>query len=144
MNTSCQILPGVKAIYSLDGAKLLPNVALRGICGMDCPILTDLMPLEIFGEPECSCSTSKTNGQNSDTVTLKFLTHFIVPFAERTAFVVTDVEGRSYLIGSKEPPYPQVNFTRRFGSPDGDAAGYLYEITHIALKSLIPCSITVE
>jgi hypothetical protein len=143
MNTSSQILPGISAIYHLDCRNLIENIALRGICEMPVPVLTALNEVEIFDEAECSCKTQRDGASHQDTVSLKFLSNVLLPIHQALGFVVIDVNGKSYLIGAKEPPYPVVEVENRCGLPDGDGAGFYYEVKHIAIKSLIQCTISV-
>lgn len=140
MRTSTQILPGIKAIGWLDCRALPKRVDLSAICGMPVAILTDIHPIPFFDEPTCECKTKKDGGGYEDTATLKFLTNEI-PRNPCLGFVVTDVNGNSYLIGSLEAPHPTVEPTRQTGIPSGDAAGYEYEIKHVSIRSMVPCVI---
>ncbi len=141
MKTSTQILPGVKAIGWVDCRHLPKRVDLAGICGMPVAILTTIHPVEFFDEPQCECQTKKDGAGYEDTATLKFLTGAELPRSTNLGFVVTDVNDKSYLIGSKERPVPIPEKTHRLGLPDGDAAGFLYEVKHISIKSMVPCLI---
>jgi hypothetical protein len=108
---------------------------------MTVPILTDIHPIEFFGEPQCECKTKKDGAGYEDTATLKFLTSQELPQAVCTGFVVTDVNDRSWLIGSLESPHPTIECEHKTGIPSGDAAGYVYEIKHVSIKSMVPCVI---
>ena len=141
MRTSIQILPGIKAIGWVDCRRLPANVALSAICGMQVVILTDIHPIAFFDEPTCECKTKKDGGGYEDTATLKFLTDKKLPSGPTLGLVVTDVNGKSYLIGSLEAPHPTIECGRKTGIPSGDAAGYEYEIRHVAIKSMVPCVI---
>lgn len=141
MKTSTQILPGIKAIGWLDCRHLPRRVDLSGICGMPVPIFTDIHPIPFFDEPTCECKTKKDGGGYEDTATLKFLTDRKLPYGAVLGFVVTDVNDKSFLIGSLEAPRPIVECEQRTGIPSGDAAGYSYEIKHVSIKSMVPCVI---
>ncbi len=141
MRTTTQILPGVKAIGWVDCRHLPRRVDLLGICLVSVPILTDIHPIPFFGEPECRCQRKKSTAGYEDTATLKFLTSAELPLGISLGFVVTDVNDQSFLIGSREAPQPSIECEHRTGSPNGDAAGYHYEVKHVAIKSLIPCDI---
>ncbi|MDE6461256.1 MAG: hypothetical protein K2L32_00585 [Muribaculaceae bacterium] len=141
MKTSTQILPGIKAIGWLDCRHLPRRVDLSGICGMPVPIFTDIHPIPFFDEPTCECKTKKDGGGYEDTATLKFLTSSELPRSAFLGFVVTDVNDNSFLLGSLEYPVPVPECSRSLGLPDGDAAGFLYEIKHVAIKSMVPCMI---
>lgn len=141
MRTSTQILPGIKAIGWVDCRHLPRRVDLSAICGMTVAVLTDIHPIEFFGEPQCECKTKKDGAGYEDTATLQFLTSQKLPRSASLGFVVTDVNGKSYLIGSLEAPQPQVECSQQTGIPSGDAAGYEYEIKHVSIKSMVPCVI---
>lgn len=141
MKTSIQILPGIKYIGWLDGQHLPKRVDLAAICRMPIAILTDIYTIDFFDEPQCECKTTKEGGSYTDTASLKFSCGEQLPHLSAIAFVVTDVNDKSYLIGSREAPHPIVEVTQLSGIPSNDAAGYHYEIKHVALKSLVPCII---
>lgn len=141
MRTTTQILPGIKAIGWVDCRHLPRRVDLSAICGMTVAVLTDVHPIPFFDEPTCECKTKKDGAGYEDTATLKFLTSQKLPRSASLGFVVTDVNGQSYLIGSLEAPQPQVECNQHTGIPSGDAAGYEYEIKHVSIKSMVPCVI---
>lgn len=139
MKTSIQILPGIKAIGMIDCRRLPKHVALTAICGGAVAIFTDLENVEFFDDPKCECKTTKENGGYKDTVSLKFLSRQQLPHHIPMAIVVTDVNNNSWLIGSKEVPVAVNTSTRQCGAPGGDSAGISYEISHVAIKSMVPC-----
>ncbi|MBS7409527.1 MAG: hypothetical protein KIG59_01015 [Muribaculaceae bacterium] len=141
MRTSSQILPGIKAIGWVDSQHLPRRVDLSAICGMTVAVLTDVHPIPFFDEPSCECKTQKDGAGYKDTATLKFLTSEQLPRSAALGFVVTDVNDKSYLLGSLEHPHPIVDCEQRTGIPSGDAAGYSYEIKHVSIKSMVPCVI---
>lgn len=142
MKTNTQLLPGIKFIgyFDLDRQAPEPRFDLAGLCGMRVVILTDVIPIDFFDNPECLKVTEKDNGQNSDKVTLKFHSHELIEIHKHLGFVVADVSGNSYVIGCQAPPFPQIKPELNCGAPDGDGAGFYYEVTHVALSSLVPCS----
>ena len=141
MQTTKQILPGVKEIGWVKSEHLLKNISLRGISMMPVPILSDIHKVLFFDEPTCECVTEKDGGNSIDTAKLKFSSEELLPLKEHLAFVVTAIDGKSYIIGAHETPFPVVKLTVSFGSSNGEGAGYIYEITHKAIKSLVPCHI---
>lgn len=141
MKTTTTILPGVKAIGWVDCEKLPRRVDLHGICRTPVPVLTAINPVEFFDEPDCRCKTVKESGSFTDTATLKFSCGELLPIHLHIGFVVTDTNGKSWLIGAKEAPFPKLNVEHRLGECDGDAAGFQYEITHVAIKSMVACLI---
>lgn len=142
-NKDNQKLPGVKSLWWVDCSKLKRHVGLHRICRTMAPINTDVHPIQFFGVAEYDYKPSnKANGQQHDTATLKFLTLEELPYGIDLGFIVTNVEGESFLIGSKEHPLPIVEAELRSGKPDGEAAGWLYNVTHVAYRTLIPCIIS--
>lgn len=141
MKTSTQILPGIKAIGWIDCRHLPRRVDIMAICGMTVAILTDIHQIPFFGEPTCECKTTREGAGSQDTATLKFLTDKELPHGTCLGFVVTDVNDKYRLIGSLEAPYPTIECGRKTGIPSGDAAGYEYEIKHVAIKAMVPCLI---
>ena len=139
MNTIKTKLPGVKEIKWVDCQKLQRRVDLQAICMAPVPVLTEQHSIEFFGEVECSSKYEKKSGMSQVTANLQFKTSEELPTHVRLGFVVTDVVGCKWLIGSKEPPYPQITMTRNSGTAQGEPAALTYEITHIAIKTLMLC-----
>lgn len=141
MRTNIQILPGVGFIGWVDCDRLLPNVAMRAAAGMAVPVLTDIHRVDFFGEPIGRCVTERDEGGDLDTATLNFRSPTLLPTDAHMGFVVMDQQGGCYLIGAAEKPFPTVKVTAELGTPDGDPAGYSYEVTHKAIRSLVACNV---
>ncbi|MCH5234753.1 MAG: hypothetical protein J1E16_05615 [Muribaculaceae bacterium] len=141
MNSSCQILPGVKNIYWVECSKLPSRIDLQSVGDIPVSLLADLNDITFFGSVDCRCVTEKENNGWKQKSTLKFRTADELPFYNHIAFVVTDVNGISYIIGSKEHPFPVVKSEYNTGVPSGDPAGLTYEISHEALRSMVKCII---
>ncbi|MBD5296491.1 MAG: hypothetical protein HDS21_00185 [Bacteroides sp.] len=143
MNTSTQILPGIKFIGYVDIDTLpdAPRIDLAALCNMTVGIFTEIHPIDFFGSPDCRASSERVAGQSSETATLKFKSKSILPALSHIGFVITDIEGNNYFIGNQRPPFPTLKVDTIFGSPDGDSAGFDYEIKHTALKSIAKCKI---
>ena len=139
MRRITQTLPGVKSVGWIDCDQLLQHVDLRHICRMPIPILTTIHPIDLENEAECSCTTIPDGRRFADTATLKFLSHSLIAIHLRLGFVIEDVNGKTYLIGSHEKPFPQVKIDMRCGLPSDDGAGFHYEVTHVAIRTMVPC-----
>lgn len=141
-----QILPGITFIGWLDGSKLQRATGCAKIVGQSVGIFTDIHPLQFCGEPDCRCKSERENGGYKDTATLKFNSPDLVPYTQmrNIAFVITDCNGQSYLIGSLESPCATVECELLTGVPSGDAAGYSYEVKHCSYASMVPCKISVD
>lgn len=146
MKSSIQILPGIKFIGWLDGNKLQRAVGCAGIVGQSVGIFTDIHEVVICDYADCRRKTEREHGAHKDTVTLKFLSVDRIPYDRmpNIAFVVTDVNDATYLIGSLEHPQAEVQCEQLTGIPGGDAAGYSYEVKHCTYRSMVPCHISVD
>lgn len=141
-----QILPGISFIGWLDGTKLQRATGCAKIVGQNIGIFTTIHEIQFCGEPDCRCKTERDGGGYKDTTTLKFQSVDRVPCTQmrNIAFVVTDVNGKSYFIGSLEAPRATVECEHITGIPSGDAAGYANEVKHASFASLVPCVISVD
>ena len=76
-----------------------------------------------------------------DILIFGFKTTCDLPTTRHIAFIVTDCNNQSYIIGQHEKPRPIVKVTRNTGTPDGDPAVRSVEVTLYAQRSLIPCEV---
>ena len=135
-------LPGIKFIGFVLAENLQREMMFKHLAGIPVGIFTDITPIAFCGVPTCEAvSTYNKNGRIEQT-TLRFNTLDVLPTTRHVAFVVTDCNGQSYIIGQHEKPRPIVKVTRDTGTPNGDPAVATVEITLYAQKSLIPCAIT--
>lgn len=135
MNT----LPGIVSIRYTDCDNIQPHVMQQSISGSTIDVAVPSVKINFFGVPKCQWGGTISAGCRQEKATLEFATSDIIPEGRRLAFIVTVASGRQFLIGSREPKYPQVEYTETTGSPSGDAAVRTYKITHVALKSVLPC-----
>ncbi len=135
MNT----LPGIISICYTDCENLQPHVMQQSITGATIDLAVPAVEINFYDIPKCQWSGTLSSGCRQEKATLEFKTSDIIPEGRRIAFIVTAASGRQFLIGSREPKYPQVEYTESTGSPAGDAAVRTYKITHVALKSVLPC-----
>ena len=91
------------------------DIALRGIAMMPVPVLTEIHNVPFFDEPTCECVTENDGGNRTDTAKLKFASEDLLPLKEHLAFVVTAIDGNSYIIGARETPFPVVKLTVAVG-----------------------------
>ena len=137
-----QSLPGIKFIGYVPSELLQREMMYKHLAGIPVGVFTDISPIAFCGVPTCEAvSTYNKNGRIEQT-TLRFKTLDVLPTTRHVAFVVTDCNNQSYIIGQHEKPRPIVKVTRDTGTPNGDPAVATVEITLYAQKSLIPCSIT--
>lgn len=99
------------------------------------------LTIRFYGNPTCEATSEYANGGSQEKVTLNFTSSQYIADKTQLAYVVTDINGQHYVIGSREKPFPTISRTQNTGAPDSDAAVFSYEITHVAIKSLVPCVI---
>ena len=136
-----QSLPGIKFIGYVPSDFLQREMMYKSLAGLPVGVFTDVTPISFVGVPTCTAeSTYGNNGRVEQTV-LRFKTLDDLPTSRHIAFVVTDCNNQSYIIGQREKPRPIVKATCDTGTPDGDPAVCSVEVTLYAQRSLIPCSI---
>lgn len=135
MNT----LPGIVSIQFTDCKYLPSHIMQQALSGMPVVLAIPFVKVNFYGIPKCEWSGSLSSGCRQEKTTLEFATSDALPEGRRLAFVVTVASGRQYLIGTREPKYPQIKYSETTGSPSGDAAVRTYKITHVALQSVLPC-----
>lgn len=136
---SLNTLPGIVRIEMISCEHLPPHVMLRSICGDTVVLGLPSEEIPFFGTPMLKWDGSKENGTRVERSTLEFSTCAVIPEGKRLAFVVTVASGKQYLIGAREPNYPEITFSESTGAPDGEAAIRRYKISHVAQKSVLKC-----
>ena len=136
-----QSLPGIKFLGYVPAEKLQREMMFEHLAGVPVGIFTDVTPIAFVGVPTCEAALAyNKNGRIEQTI-LRFKTLDVLPTNRHVAFVVTDCNGQSYIIGQHEKPRPIVNVTQNTGTPKGDPAVLSVEVSLYAQKSLIPCSV---
>ncbi len=134
-----QSLPGVRRIYSIPCASLSPYLMLTAICGGACALFRpNLQEVPFAGTPSFTREGSIVKGSRAQQSTLEFRSDYIMPEGVRMAFVVELVNGNTWLIGTREPNYPVVEYKDYSGDPSGDPAVRTYRIKHTDIRSGIP------
>ena len=77
-------------------------------------------------------------GGYSEKTVLEFNTTDDLRHYPPLAFVVTDADGQSYIIGTKEAPYPIMEITQ---TVDKEVHVNTVKVTFTRPKSLVPCLI---
>lgn len=137
-----QSLPGIKFIGHVPSVNLQREIMYKHLAGIPVGVFTDITPIAFCGVPTCGAESIYNNNGRIEQVTLRFKTLDALPLQRHVAYIVTDCNGQSYIIGQREKPRPIVKVTRDTGTPNGDPAVWTVEITLYAQKALIPCSIT--
>ena len=137
-----QSLPGIKFIGYVLADNLQREMMNKHLANLPVGIFTDITPIAFCGVPTCEAVSTYNNNGRIEQTTLRFKTLDDLPTNRHVAYVVTDCNNQSYIIGQRERPRPIVKVTRDTGTPNGDPAVASVEITLYAQKSLIPCAIT--
>ena len=134
-----QSLPGISFIGYVPAENLQREIMYKHLAGLPVGIFISITPIAFVGVPTCEAvSTYNKNGRVEQT-TLRFNTLDEVPTNRHIAFVITDCNGQSYVIGQHEKPRPIIQTTSSTGTPSGDPAVCSVEVVLYAQKSLIPC-----
>ena len=136
-----QSLPGIKFIGYVPAENLQREIMNKHLAGIPVGIFTDITPIAFCGAPTCEAVSTYNNNGRIEQTTLRFKTLDDLPTYRHIAFVVTDCNNQSYIIGQREKPRPIVNITQNTGTPNGDPAVLSVEVTLYAQKSLIPSAI---
>ena len=131
-------LPGIKSIGYLPCANLSPLILQKHIVGIPVGVFSDLTRIEHYGNASCVAEGEYDNGRMLEKTKLSFTTTSDIPTDKHIAFVVTDVEDKSWLIGLREAPFPVVEYQRKI-----DASNNIWEVevSFTCRKSLISCNV---
>ena len=132
-------LPSITKIAYLPCSELSPDIQLRYKVKMPVAVYAGTSPVKFFDAPTCEAVMEYENKGRVEHTTLKFSTLDELPTAYPVAFVVTTANGRSYLIGTMERPFPVVKIESTTGTPAGESAVNKVTVTFSSAKSLIPC-----
>ena len=132
-----QSLPSISFIGYLPCSELPPDLLLKYLSGMPISIFSSSTPIEHYGNASCEAVSEHDNGSRLEKTTLKFTTADEVPERQDLAFVVKDAQGKEYIIGQNESPYPMVEIST---SVDKDENVKEVKVVFSAKKSLIKCT----
>ena len=133
-----QSLPGIKAIALLPCHLLPPNIVEKFLAGVPIGVFSTSTPIEHYGNASCEAESEYKGGTYYESTTLQFTTTDEIQQSQELAFVVTDVNNHTYVIGCKEAPYPVVDITTNL---DNDNNISHMKVSFSTKKSLIPCAV---
>ena len=87
------------------------------------------------GTPTCATESDYDNHSRTEKTVLTFHSVEVLPIRRQLAFIVTDAQGNSYVIGHAEDPFPTVKVTHSHGTPAEEKAGFTYEVKLIGRKT---------
>ena len=135
-------LPGIKSLRYVNAMELPSDLGLLGISGTPLALMCPSVDIPFTGEATCTGTRSNANGAANETVELSFQSLLALPEHIPLAFLVTDVNNRCFLIGTREQPWPYIEGAQDLGLPDGESSTTTYTVTYKAPKGLIACSYT--
>ena len=141
MKNICQSLPGIAQIGFCLCENIQPNIVLKHSSGIPVGIFTEITPVRFFGQPSYEAVEEYDYNGRKVLCTLKFVSNDNIPLHKHLAFVITDASGTSFIIGSRERPYPLIKSSTSSGSPSGESKAISYEVRWTAIASPIPCAI---
>ena len=133
-----QSLPNIIDIYKVPCASLVPNITEKYRAGLPVAIFPLPSPIEQYGNASCDAEQEYVGGGYSEKTVLQFTTTENISQFPPLAFVVTDAGGQSYIIGTKEAPYPIMEITQTI---DKEVHVNTVKVTFTRPKSLVPCLI---
>ena len=133
-----QSLPNITAIYYVPCASLIPNITEKYRAGLPVGIFPLPTAIEHYGNASCEAEQEYDNGGYSEKTVLQFTTTDDLSHYPPLAFVVTDADGQSYIIGTQEAPYPMMEINETI---DKEVHVKTVKVTFTRRKSLVPCQI---
>lgn len=134
------ILPSLCRICYVPASSLPFDVAERFLAGLSVAVYSDVVEVPFVGFPSCESTEEYQNNGTVHKTQLKFVSTEQLPTRQHLAFIVSDVNGNDFLIGTQEKPYPIVKVKRTTGDDDSHA-GFDYEVSLTSIAGLIPCTI---
>lgn len=133
-----QSLPNIIKVFTIPCASLAPNIVEKYMAGL--PVGVYPLPTEVeqYGTGSVEAANELDDGTYYEKTVLQFSTAEEIDNRTPIAFVVMDAQGKYFLIGVKEFPFPIVEITKGL-SPDANVNDI--KVTFSRKKSLIPCSI---
>lgn len=133
-----QSLPDIVAIYRVPCKDLIPNITEKYLAHLPVGIYALQTPVEHCGNCSCEAEQEYDNGGYVEKTVLQFTTVEDIRQSPPHAFIVKDAQGQTYIIGTKEMPYPMVEITH---SIDKETNVKTVKVTFTRRKSLVPCMI---
>lgn len=141
MDKKTTTLPGIRDIFFVDSSLLDPSMEYRDEVGIPISVNTDVTRVRFFGNPSCESIRMRTNGGYTEKTTLKFNSDAVLPEFKHLAFIVRDMKGRFYCIGTRERPYTVVKRTRSITAPSSEPTVFTYTVTRNSVRSFLECQV---
>ena len=133
-----QSLPNIISISTVPCSELSPNITEKYLADMPIGVFPLPTAIEHYGNAKCEAEQEYLNGGYSEKTVLQFTSTQDIRQFPAPAFVIKDAQCNTYLIGTREAPYPIVEITDTI---DKEANIKAYKVTFTRRKSLVPCSV---
>lgn len=135
-----QRLPGIINIYYVLASSLMASITQKALADAPVGVFADTFLIPHIGDAICEMETQFDNNDTLEKVKLSFSTTSQLPSHEHLAFVIQTVDGKKYLIGTADKPYPVIKVDDSTGKVDGDSAATKYTISYTNKVALVPCT----
>ncbi len=133
-----QSLPNIIKIGTVPCEVLSPNIMEKHLAQVPVGVFQTPTAIEHYGNATCEAEQEYDNSNYLEKTSLQFSTTDELKQYPPMAFVITDAQNKSWIIGTKEPPYPIVEISK---SIEKDSNIFAVKVTFTRKKSLIPCSV---
>lgn len=134
-------LPGIAKIGYVPSGNIVPNLMLHAIVGSPIHAPMGINWLDTGGMPaSCEAKSEWKHNNRIETTTLSFVSSTPLPSRDDIAFVIVDGNLDWWLVGRRELPRNRIEETVRIDAPGGDPSAYRYQVTSVALRSLVRIS----
>lgn len=134
-------MPGIAEIWMADTNDLQKEIMQGHIVGLDIMIAVKKQRVVTFEDAECEVETTWENNAQTEKASLQFSTTSIINTGKSLAWLIKDVSGQWWLMGSHEQPWPKTTISRNLGKPGGEKAARTVKVTLNSLVALIPVAV---
>ena len=134
-----QLLPGIIKIQAIKAANLPADISLRHQVGLPLASVGDFASIPIVGTSTGTLTSEYDHRYYVQTAEIAIRTTERLRFNDRMAFVITTVNSNSFLLGTKEPPYPVLLEGATFGKPEEEGSYYDYTLSYVSPQALREC-----
>ena len=134
-----QRLPGITKIWYIPADTLMPGITQRALARLPIGVFADIFSVPFTGEAVCETETEFDNNDYRQKLQLTFSTTVTLPSC-RLAFIIRTTNGKQFLIGTADHPFPIIKSIDTTGELDGDSAVTKYTINYTNTLALVPCN----
>mgnify|MGYP001026213645 FL=1 len=135
-----QRIPGITKMMYMFAETLTASITQKALANVPVGVFADTFTVSHTGDAICELESQFDNNDMLEKVKLTFSTTDTLPTHRRLAFVINTANGKQYLIGAAEPPYPVVKVDSSTGRVNGDSAVTKYTISYENKVALVPCT----